>query len=129
MIVSLVLWFLKRSRISLEQKGILLNGILDKLAMLPLRDIIQINQEGMLVVNEVIVDRDKASSLRDSAKSVLLNEANTLVDNQVLFEAFNFGINSSVNFEQIYSAKMAVWWGKQRYKHLTLLAGYGENGL
>lgn len=111
----------------MKDRHLLINAILDKLAALPLRDIIYVNEDGLLVINEKIVDVEETKLLRESAKVALSNKSLNLVRSQVLYQAYTFGVNSSTNFEQLYFGKAAVWWGQEEDKKLKLLATYGES--
>ncbi len=117
---------LKNKRISLEGRHLLTNAVLDKLAALPLHDIISVDANGALVINGKIIDREEIMLLRESAVSSLSNRSQRIIEDQVLFEAFTLGVNTSTNFEQLYFAKAAIWWGQRKEKYLNLLASFGK---
>lgn len=125
MIARIVIWIVNKISFSLPDKILFTNILIDKVAASPLRDIIQY-KEGLLFVNGQKIDRDKAMVLRESAKSALLNEAENLVDGQVTYDAHNYCVRHTTTIDQLFSSKMAIWWGDQRYKHLVALSKYGE---
>ncbi len=125
-VVKTVAWLLSKVNLSLKERHMLINAVLDTLAALPLRDIIVFDQIGVLFVNGKPVGREEAALLRESAKGALSSRALTLIREQVLFKSFTFGLNSSTNFEQLYFGKAAVWWGQEEDKILKALASYGE---
>lgn len=119
------IWLLKRSDITLSDRHLLTNSVLDKLAALPLRDIIVIN-ESSLIVNGKVLSREEVMQLRESAKAALGSRALGLIRDQVLYKAYTFGVNTSINFDQVYFAKAAVWWGQEEDKILNALASIGN---
>lgn len=121
-ITKIVVYLLRKSNISLNERHLLINASLDKLAALPLRDIITFSETGTLIVNGRELDHEEVLLVRESAKAALQNRALGLVRDQVLYKSFTFGINSSVNFDQLYFAKCAVWWGQEEDKILKALA-------
>lgn len=121
-ITKFVLFLLKKNKISLEERHLLINGILDKLGALPLRDIIVFSDDGSLLVNGKVLSYDERVLLRESARGCINSRALGLVRDQVLYKSFIFGINASINLEQLYFAKAAVWWGIEEDKFLKALA-------
>lgn len=124
--IKLVLFLLKHKKVSMADRHKLLNGVLDKLAALPVHDIIQVSESGSLIVNGKVLSVEELGLLRESAKNALQSRALGLVQDQVLFTAFTFGINTSTNFDQIYFSKAAIWWGQQQHKLLKLLANVND---
>jgi hypothetical protein len=125
-IVQLAIWLLKKD-LSLMNKTKLLNAILDKLSMLPLRRIIEVSENGSLIIKGKELDLEETNLLRESAKVALLNRAEQLVEDETLYTAYSFGVNGSKCFDDIYASKMAIWWGLERHKHLKILAGQSSD--
>jgi hypothetical protein len=123
---KIAVFLLKSSKISLEDKQKLTNAILIKLSALPLRDIIQVNESGTLTVNGKELDREATMVLRESAIAALQSRALGLVRDQVLYTSFVLAANKSINNEQLYFAKAAVWWQQEVDKILKSLASIGE---
>lgn len=102
----------------------LINAILDRLAALPLRDIISITEEGLLEVNGKVLNYEEARLIKESASALRDNRTFGLIQDAVLFRALTYGVNSSTNFDQIYFSKAAVWWGQRENELVKLLADY-----
>ena len=121
-VVNFAVWLLKKD-LSLENKAKLLNSILHNLRALPLRSIISVSENGSLVIRDKELDREEMNILKESASALKDNRVFNLIQDEVLFRAFNFGVNHSTNFDQIYASKMAVWWGQEENKLIKLIAG------
>jgi len=122
-LVKLVLFLLQHTRLSKENRNLLTTGVLDKLAALPLHDIITTNEEGSLLINGHDVDYETASKLRASAKGALDNYAQKFIDQQILYIAITSGVHKLENVDQAFFMRAAIWSMQQREAHLKLLAG------
>lgn len=120
--VLFAIWLLKRD-INIKYRALILNTLLDKLAMLPLRSIISVNDNGSLVIRGKELDIEEINLLRESAKALRDNRAFQLIQDEALFVAHSYAVNGTKCFEDIYAAKMAVWWGLEENKNIKLLAG------
>lgn len=120
--VLITSWFLNKNSISLEDRMILTNCVLDKLAALPLRDIIKRNSENILTINGQEVDFEHASKLRESARSALNNYSLDLVYQQVAFNAVEISTFKAESNEQCFFGKSAIWWGQEQKRMLRELA-------
>jgi hypothetical protein len=124
LIVKCVVKLLKTSSLSLEQKGILLDAIARKIDSLPIRDIIMKSEDGSLIVNGKIADREQAMFLRESAKRDLASKSLALIRDQVLFKALYYTATGCTSFDQIYASKMSVWCLQNEQSLLEMLAGH-----
>ena len=121
-LVHFVVWVLEKVPLKLKHRIILTTAILTKLSALPLRDIIKQTEEG-LEVDGKIIDMEKARLLREGARIALQSQTLSLIRSQVLFKAFQLAAHTSINMEQLFFAKAAIWWGEQEDALLKLLAG------
>jgi hypothetical protein len=127
--VRLACYLLNRSDISIEDRNLLTTCLLDKLAALPLRDMITTNEEGNLLVSGRQIDIDIAKKLRESARAALNSYALNLVREQVTYESVVTGVHKALNADQILFGKAAIWCQQQEVKWLKTLAGLdGTNG-
>lgn len=125
----LAIFALNRSDLKIEDRNLLTNSILKTLAALPLRDILEFKADGSLLVRGTELDREQVRMLRESAKAALESRSLGLIRDEVLYKAFIFGLNKSVNNEQLLFAKAAVWWGQEEYNLLKALSSIGEGEL
>lgn len=119
--VKLAQFLLKRN-LSKELKAKLMTSILDNLRALPFRDIISVNEQGVLLVNNRSLELEQAIQLRESARSALQSVALKFVNDQVSFKAVNIGIHNLETVDQILFSRAAIWWGQQQQNLLHLLA-------
>jgi len=119
--VKLAIWLLKK-QLSLQNKTLLINAILKDFAALPLRDIIQVSDTGSFVINGREINYEERNLLKESAKALRDNRVFGLIQDQVLYKAFTFAVNSSIDFNQIYFSKAAVWWGRTEHELIKLLS-------
>ena len=122
-LVKFVVKLLASSKLSLEQKGMLIDAILRKIESLPISDIIQKTADGSLIINGKVADREQAMFLRESAKRDLASKSLALIRDQVLFQALYYTATGCTSFDQIYASKMSVWCLQNEQKLLEMLAG------
>jgi hypothetical protein len=126
-IVKLVMWLLKSSNITLEDRNTLTTAILDKLTILPMYDIIKVNENGQLLINNRIVDLEKAKLLRESAMAALNNQSLKAVHEQVLFNAITMGVHNVITPDQMFFSRAAIWYSQQEIAILKTLAQQNDN--
>ena len=126
-LVKIIVKLLQKSNLSLEDRNNLTTAVLDKLEALPLRAIIENNEEGILLVNGREVDLEKAGMLRTNAKSLLESPLHKLIHQQVAFTAITMGVHKVKTVEEMIFARAALWWGQQEISLLKLLAGQEED--
>ncbi len=107
-ITSLVIWLMRNTRFSLENRTRCITALLDKLNIIPHKDIIEIREDGTFI-NGRKMDLDKAKQLKSSAKAVLENQVRNIVREQVAFKAVNVGVHRGNTPEEIYFSKVALW--------------------
>lgn len=119
---KLAIFALKSARLPVKDRNLLTACILDRLAALPLRDIIHVNEEGNLLVNGRPVDVETARQLRESARGALTSTAFKFIRQQVAFQAINIGVHKAEDELQMFFGRAAIWWGQQEEIQLRLLA-------
>jgi hypothetical protein len=122
--IKLAIFCLQRAKPTLEQRNQLANEVLSTLAALPLSSIITV-KDGSLFVKGNPLGPSEASSLRESARAAMASKAFTLIRDEVLYQAYTFAANKSVNIDQLLFAKAAVWWGQKENDYLLLLSTLG----
>jgi hypothetical protein len=125
MLVRFILWLLKGKRLTLTERQELSTAILDRLDALPLRAIVEISDEGVLI-NGQQVDIDKLRVLRESAIAALDNKAFNFIGEQVVWLAVQNVVHKSTTPEQIYYYRAAIWFSEQMKQHLQILAQHGQ---
>lgn len=120
-IVKFIGWALKRN-LSLKERNEIVMHILDNLGALPLSAIIQVSDDGSMLINNRSLDAEKALQLRESAKNALNNQAFILINQQVMYEALIHGGLKSLDVNGLMFTRAAVWWGQRLEDHLKILA-------
>jgi hypothetical protein len=120
-IAKLVVLALK-SKLSIEDKSLVMNALIEEFKILPLYGIIKIDSVGKIIVNNKELDFDKAMQLRESARVALFNQARKLIKEQVAYLAVNLGVHQAINPEQVLFAKAALFNQQEEEKLLQLLA-------
>lgn len=105
-----------------------MNALLSTVGALPLHAIITAEDEKILIKG-VPLEGEFAVKVRESASALLHNAAFQAVREQVLYMAVSQGIHQSLNFDQTYFAKAAIWFGEQEIKLLQALAKEGNQEL
>lgn len=119
----IAVWLLNKSSLSLNNRSVLTAAIVEKNNGVPLRDIITINEEGILLVNGSSLDFDNAMRLRMSAQSVLNQPMYKFVRDQVYYQAITLGVHKAETPDQMYFARSAIWWMQQQEALLRSVAG------
>jgi len=113
---------IKSSELTLTQRNLFTNLILDKLDAFPLHDIIKNSDEGEILINGQPLDVEKATVLKESASAALNNKALALVREQVTWTSISGSLHNGDSPEKISFYRAAIWWGQQVEKHLKVLA-------
>lgn len=121
-LIKLVVGWLKGANLSLDERLVLSQAVLENLGGAPLADIISIDDSGSLVIKGRSLEADVWLKLRDSARGAKASTAFNLVREQVLYEAIKLGVHKADNSNQMFFARAAIWWGQQEEKYLSLLA-------
>lgn len=126
--VKLVMHFLRKTDLSVENRSVLTTCLLDKLAALPLSDMIKTDGQN-LIVNGRIMNAETVRRLRESARAAQANIALRFVHEQVLYAAVVHGVHKLEKTEQSFFSRAAIWWGQQEKQNLAVLAGVEESEL
>lgn len=121
-VIKIIGWLLSKN-LPLKDRVLLINIILDRLSMLPIRNILETSADGSLVIKGKQLDREEMRLIQDSANALRDNRVFGLIQDQVLYNALTFGLNSSTTLEMLYTSKAAVWWGMEENKLIRLLTG------
>jgi hypothetical protein len=124
---KLAMFVLNYTDLSDKDRSVLTARILDKLGALPIRDIIQVNAEGQLLINGRIVDMETARALQDSAQGLLENTAFKLINEQTIFASVNTAVHKAETEKQVLFGRAAIWYGQIQMKFIKLLAGQGTS--
>lgn len=122
-IFRMVRRFLDRDDLTYDEKSYLSTKILDKLAALPLRDIIEFSDTGSLLINGRPQSLEQMKILHESARALRSNYMRRLIREQVAYNAIKLGLHKAVKIEDTNFSKAAIWWGQNEEKLIDLLAG------
>lgn len=120
-------FMLNKSNLSIEDRNLLTTCVLDKLAALPLHDMITTNEEGNLLVSGRTLTVDAAGKLRVSAQMALDSYALGLIREQVRYTAITKALHEAQTPEQLMFGKASIWCMSQIDMWLKALAGKVEN--
>lgn len=115
--------FLLKLPLSLRERTRLTGAILDGLDAAPLRNLIEVRSDGVLLIEGKPIDYEKAAQLRESARAMLNNQAHVLVREQVASIAGRRGVAEGDTPEKLYFYRAALWWGGQEEEFYSILAG------
>lgn len=120
--LKVALWLLGSPKND-EERNSLVTHILDNLGVIPLRDIIQVNDRGEILINNVLLGYEDAQKLKEGAIAALKNQTMRLVWDQIRYECFKGGVSQGEKPSDLYFYRTALWNGEQERKYLRLLAG------
>lgn len=121
LIVKLALGVIRRADLTIEERTLCTGVVLDKIAALPLRAIIENSDEGILI-NGKQVDIEKLRVLREHAVAALDNQALNFIAEQVVWIAVQRGIHQAKTPEDLFFYRAAIWFSEQMKIHLQILA-------
>lgn len=119
---------LDKKDLSAADRSLLINAVLTKLAAIPLRDILYVNESGKLFVNGLEVSTEKANQLRGSAVMAMRSEAFKLIREQVVYATFVQAAHTAITTEHLMFGKAALWWGQQEDRYFKMLTNEDRNG-
>lgn len=103
--------FLLKLPLTLQQRTKLIGAILEANNAVPLRDVITFAQDGTMIIEDELIDFEKAVQIRESARTALDNTARRYVQNQVASIAGRRGVAEGDTPEKLYFYRAALWWG------------------
>lgn len=120
LVSKLCAWMLLHSSMKVEDKTRITNTFILKHA-LPISSIIKY-EDGQLLVNNVVIEKEARLALRESARNTLQSHARKIVLEQVASMAVNLAVHQGTSPDQILFAKAALWSIQEENKLLEQLA-------
>ncbi len=112
-ITYFVIWLMRNTKFSIENRVACTTALLDKLNAIPSHDIVNIDQSGRVYFNGKAVDADKVSQLKEQARDLLDNPLRQLVREEVSFRAVKLGVHKADNLEGVFFSKAAIYQAQQ----------------
>lgn len=125
MLAKLILWAIDNAHFSKEERALFTGALLSKLGAIDPRAIIEIDKDTVLI-RGVPLDGESMAQLRESAKGAVNSFARKVVRDVVLQEAYNIGLVTGKDMEQVLFSRSAVWFSRREeelYKDLAKDAG------
>lgn len=119
LIVKIVTWALRNSRLSGENKIKITNVLLDNIQAVPFKNIISFSREGTILIRGKEMEPDQAIAFRGAAIALQDNIARKIIHDQVMFEAVKMGIHQGLNQDMIMFSKAAMWYGEEENRLLS----------
>lgn len=125
MINGIVVWLvglaLKRDLPSKERNKIIVH-ILNALHAVPLSAIIDVNEQGEMLVSGKTITVEKGIQLRGQAHAALNNQALNLIREQVKYETYVGAATKTADPNDLGFYRAALWYGQREEYFLNLLA-------
>lgn len=121
-IVKIALFSLKCRILSGEQKAAVTSALLDNMLVVPIKDIVKIDETGTLLLNGKNLDLEQAIMFKDSVVSLKNSYARKFINQQITFNAINLGVHSGMNTDMIVFSKAALWVIQEEEKLLSTIA-------
>lgn len=110
---------LRSKRLSGEQKAFVTSALLDNLVAFPIRDVIQTDNTGTLLINGKSLTVEGAVAIRESAQALRNSFTRRVINEQITFRAINLGIHNGINTDAIIFSKAALWVIQEEEKLLS----------
>lgn len=121
--IKLLLKLLKNKRIKSSDKELIYQALLEKIIILPIKDLITFDSDGTIKINGKGLETEQAINLRESAVALDKNWAYRVIKEQIAFEAIKIGIHKGNTLEQIIFPKAALWIQQQEIELINRLSG------
>jgi len=112
-ITHLVIWLMRNTKFSTENRVMCTNALLDNLHAIPSHDIVNVVSGGRIFLNGKPVDDDKTSQVRNQAKDLLEHPLRQLVREEVSFRAVKLGVHKANDLNEMFFSKAAIWQAQQ----------------
>lgn len=122
MLAQITAWLLRRKKLSVKDKTVLLNAILDTIKAIPLQSLVAQDTNRNIYVMGKRLNDDEAFKLRENAGAVLRSNARKLVQDQVRFAAIDQGYLKSDDPTAALFFKAALWYAQEENAVLEKLA-------
>lgn len=117
LLAKLLLKLLRRN--NQEVKALILTGLLDKVGALPIQNALYFTQDGQLLVKGKKLDTEQYIYLRDSFMALQDSQAEKFLNEQLQFQAIEYGIHKGISTETIVFSKAVLWVIEQRKKFIN----------
>lgn len=121
-----LIWLFKhlsRSNLTRENRALFTGYLLKSIDGVPVRDIINVNEEGDLLVEGRPLTLDELHAFKNMAKGLLDNLLLKTIWDQIRYQCFKMGVSEGINSDSILFARTALWFGEQERQWLRLFAG------
>lgn len=122
-LVNFVIWSLRTARIDGEGKARITAGLLNNLGAIPISTIVSFDAMGTLLVSGKPVDMELALQIKEGATLAKSNTALKLVNEQIKFQAIEFGVHQGTNQDLITFSKAALWIVQEQNNLLNKISG------
>lgn len=120
---KIIIWLLSNRKIESEDKTLVLNALLKNMNVVPIRDVIHLNEKGLIVINGKEQDSEQSMYVLQGCQALRDNKTRRLIRDQITYEATKIGIHHGMTPESIQFSKATIWWGQQEERILTSLLG------
>lgn len=131
-VTKLVIWSLN-SKLSLKNKNRIMNQILNKLNVIPIRNVVAVCEDkndenyGQLLLNGKPAGKEELMKLREGAKTLLTNVSRRFVQDQITYMALNHGAYKATTPDALLFSKAAIWIQDEENKLYKALAGIDQS--
>lgn len=124
MILSLVLWFIRRKNLSDKDRNKVITTLLESIDAPPLQALISVDENRRVLVNGKPLSVEQIQALRESASAVLNSTARNLIHEQVRYAAIDTGFlkNGTGDLYSQLFYKAALWTAQEEDNLLRALA-------
>lgn len=121
MLWKLALFYLRRKKLSRDERVDLLNYFNKEMNAFPVSDSVRIKTDGMILANGRQMTLEQREVFLQGARSLLGNSAFNLIADQVVYQAMRKGLHDSNDFDSTYFSKTALYFIDLFRKYLETL--------
>lgn len=116
LITTLCLKLLKSAKITADDKARIINAFLSKIHTLPTRDVFSFDEMGGLKIRNKPLTVEQVLLLKDSAMTLRDSYARNLINEQMTYEAIKMGVYQGMNSDMILFSKAWLYTIEQENK-------------
>lgn len=122
LLIKIIIWLLNNSKISIENRILLTNQIINKLETFPLKEIITFRADGTILVNERSLTLEASRKFREDATFLYNSTLRKIVSEAVSFKAISMAVHNGDTPEKMFFGRAAMWFLQQEEEFYKLLA-------
>lgn len=119
---KIIVWFITRQSFTTKDKSFVLNTFMKEAQMLPIHNVIGVNENGQVVISGNVLDIDKSILFKEGCIALQNSNVRKVIHDQLLYEAISMHIHRSNSDEQVLFGKVMIYLLQEEDKLINKIA-------